>query len=243
MKKNSFLIFLFLLSLIFIIIYFKLYLRLQESQIKIIRNFLKSLKALNEYKWLWFSFCYGILHSIGPGHGKVFLIRLSLDYNRKFLIFYAAMISYIQGILSYILIKYIFPSAKTLNSFQLKKIDKFSIIIYGGSLIFLVIYEILHKLLEKKGHTCFFLLGTFLPCSGVISILLVTKVLEKNELLFSVTVAMSSGMFFTLGIFSLFIESLRERFLLYNKKNYKYLAITIYIFLFFIGIYKILMTL
>ena len=242
MKKNSFLI-LLLLSLIFIIIYFKLYLKLQDSQIKIIRNFLKSLKASNEYKWLWFSFCYGILHSIGPGHGKVFIMSLSLEYSKRFLLFYAAMISYIQGILSYILIKYIFPSIKTLNSLELKKIDKFSIIIYGSSLIFLVIYEILHKFLEKKRNTCFFLLGTFFPCSGVISILLVTKVLERNELLFSVAVAMSSGMFFTLGIFSFFIENLKEEYLSYSKKNYKYLTISIYIFLFFIGIYKILTTL
>lgn len=239
MKKNNFLI-LLLLLLIFVIVYFKLYLKLQDSQIIVIKNFLKSLKNSKEYKWLWLSFCYGVLHSIGPGHGKVFLMGLSLDYNRKILIFYAAMISYIQGILSYILVKYIFPSIKMANSLELKKIDKFSIIIYGGSLIFLVAYEILHKFLEKKKNTYFFLLGTFFPCSGVISILLVTKVLERNELLFSVAVAMSSGMFFTLGIFSIFIGNVNKRYSVYKGKNYKYLIISVYTFLFFIGIYKIL---
>lgn len=161
---------------------------------------IKSLKIKNLYIII---FIYGIIHSLTPGHGKVYLLNLSIKKSKLYLIFISGLIAYVQGIISYFLVKFF------LTSFvQLKNIDFFSKNIYGVTLILLGLFNLYHNLKDDKIHTEKFLVGTFFPCSGLISVLLVGYIYKSDIKLIYLTLVMSSGIFFTLVIFSLICKKI-----------------------------------
>ena len=61
------------------------------------------------YTILFFTFLYGVVHSLGPGHGKTLVLTYSVKEKLNFpkLLLVSALIAYLQGLSAYLLVKFI----------------------------------------------------------------------------------------------------------------------------------------
>ena len=61
------------------------------------------------YTILFFTFLYGIVHSLGPGHGKTLVLTYSVKEKLNFpkLLLVSALIAYLQGLSAFLLVKFI----------------------------------------------------------------------------------------------------------------------------------------
>ncbi len=239
MKRKIIIIFCLICIILFFYINIKthLFFNIQHVQLKLMKKFVKSIKQIDNYYWLIISFLYGMVHSMGPGHGKSFLIALSFTHKKRQLIFFSALIVYIQGIISYLIIILLFNN-RTINVLLIKKIDRITIFVYIFFLIFLSLYEIIHEFIHKKQKDKFFLAGAFFPCSGVLTLLIAVKVTGHAKYLFPAAVIMSTGMFVTLSIFSLFLDKVNNICFI-SVKKIKYCSLIFYGIIFLMGVYHL----
>lgn len=237
MKKK----FTFLLLMIMVIILFlfnrQLFFSLQQFQLKIMKQLVFSIKKNDIFFWSLLIFTYGLIHSIGPGHGKTFLLTMNMKHKKTTLIFYSALIAYTQGIISFIIIYIIFGQSKTFNAIYMKYLDDFGKHVYGFILVLLAIFNILNEFTERKIKDKFFILGVFFPCSGVLSLLLALTILGHQEYLLPGAFIMSTGMFCTLSLFSLTIDKIQIK--KEHEKKINKILFSYYICILLVGIYVI----
>lgn len=231
--KHKITIFLIIL-IIFLLFAFnkQLFSHFQRLQLIITREFVFSVKK-QSYYWMIFIFLYGLFHSIGPGHGKIYLLTLGVENKKTTLLIYSAIIAYFQGIISYIIVYVLVKYSHTFNTLQLKYIDEFGKNIYGITLMILGVFNLVSEVIENK--TKFFVVGVFFPCSGLLSLLLALTMLGYQKYLLLCTFLMSTGMFFTLATFSIFLD--KFNFFSKENKKTKIFCSTFYLFIFSIGFY------
>ena len=126
----------------------QLFFSLQQFQLKIMKQLVFSIKKNDIFFWSLLIFTYGLIHSIGPGHGKTFLLTMNMKHKKTTLIFYSALIAYTQGIISFIIIYIIFGQSKTFNAIYMKYLDDFGKHVYGFTLVLLAIFNILNELCQ-----------------------------------------------------------------------------------------------
>lgn len=209
MKKRISII--ILLSLICIAFIFnrEIFFKLQQTQIQIMKEFTISLKKHDSFYWTLLIFSYGLIHSLGPGHGKTFLLTMSIKHTKPVLILYSALIAYIQGLISFTIVYVIFGQNKAFDTVYIKYIDGIGKHLYGITLILLALINMVSELTEKHVKEKYFIIGVFFPCSGILSLLLALIILGHKEYLLPATFIMSTGIFFTLALFSLFIDKIK----------------------------------
>lgn len=215
----------------------QLFFSLQQFQLKIMKQLVFSIKKNDMFFWSLLIFTYGLIHSIGPGHGKTFLLTMNMKHKKMTLIFYSALIAYTQGLISFIIIYILFAQSKTFNAIYMKYLDNLGKQLYGFTLILLAVFNIINEFTERKIKDKFFIIGVFFPCSGVLSLLLALTVLGHKEFLLPGALIMSTGMFSTLALFSLAIDKF------HINKDYTFnvnkIILSYYIIILFIGIYVI----
>lgn len=216
----------------------EIFFKLQQLQLKIMRQFVFSMKNHDTIYWALLIFSYGLIHSIGPGHGKTFLLTMNIRHKKPMLILYSAFIAYTQALVSFIIIYVIFGQNKSFDAFQVKYLDGISKHLYGITLVLLAIFNMVNEFTERKLKDRFFIIGVFFPCSGVLSLLLAITVLGRREYLLPGTLIMSTGMFCTLAIFSMLIDKIH--FNTQSKKGVNKVVFSYYILLLLIGIYVII---
>ena len=235
-RKSTF--FLLIISLVLIFIFNRqLFFILQQFQLKIMKQLVFSIKKHDIFFWSLLIFTYGLIHSIGPGHGKTFLLTMNMKHKKTTLIFYSALIAYSQGIISFMIIYLIWKQTKNFNVIYMKYLDDFGKHIYGITLVLIAIFNILNEFTERKIKDKIFVIGVFFPCSGVLSLLLALTILGHQEYLLPGALIMSTGMFCTLGLFSILIDKIqvdRKHEDKINKILFSY-----YICILLIGIYVI----
>jgi len=201
---------------------------------------------------LGIAFIYGLVHAIGPGHGKalvaLYFTSNKSDYKKAFKMGY--MISIIHAISALIFTFGIFYILKTMFR---KNFNEFSDIAMQISAIMIIlvgiylIYEAYKSRKEKekklkksnKSEIAVAFSAGVVPCPGVMTIVLFCIVLGQTTLGILSAIAMSIGMGLTIslaGIFSIAMNKKAGDTL--NKKAYilemlgGFLVLTLGIFLF-----------
>lgn len=200
-QKNKYII----LIILFILLYYyrDIYFILQKLNFLIMKNISSSLRNQSITWYLIFTFLYGLIHSLAPGHGKAYIINLSLKHHLSKLIGISAIIAYTQGIISYIFIKFFIKALS-----ELQFLDLITKNIYGITLILLSIFNIFFDKKDYKIKDSHFIIGLFFPCSGVLSVLLLGYTLNKNVPFIYLMLSMSSGVFISLSFLSFLVKKL-----------------------------------
>lgn len=230
MKKKGVFKFLVIILVIFLIIVnrgvlFEIY---RRYNLKIMKSVYRFLKKDRESLLLFFLFLYGVVHSIGPGHGKTFLIsRVKRDSLKK-LILFSAIIAYSQGITSYLILKSFFITISKLNF-----LDGVMRKIYGIGIIILSLYNIFFSHLKNKYSEKLLYLIAIVPCTGILAMILAIVILKKDYSYVKAIFFISTGVFITLSSFCIIIKKIK---LLKEREKMEMLDYIINIFLLCIGI-------
>ncbi len=166
-------------------------------------------------------FLYGVVHSIGPGHGKIILSSAVLIEKITFkkIIFLAGIIAYCQGISTFILYKLFAFIGKQLLPVLNFKIENHGRTMTAILLVIMGLY-LFYKEFKRESHSCrssasknIFLASFFLgivPCSGILNILLFLNILKLSQYGVISILAVCTGVFITLvfsGLLSNFFSN------------------------------------
>lgn len=254
MRNKIKIIILFFLIIILFFIYkennqilLKKVIEIQKKLIPLIsQNFKSKEKAWVGFIFLW---CYGVFHSIGPGHGKAIILSTTISnkLNSKKIVILAAIISYLQGfsaLFAYKLFLLIGVKLIPSLSFDLeessRKMAAILLIIIGIILLYREFRNKHDHPNERDKKNIF--LGSFLigiiPCSGVLNILIFLKLLKLERYNFISVISICTGMFFTL-VFSGIFSDLIKCNVLKNKFEIKYIKYIGFLFMIMYGFYFI----
>lgn len=224
-------------------VWLKQIIEIQRKLIPLIsQNFKREDKAWIGFIFLFF---YGLIHSIGPGHGKLIISSITVieKINFKKIIVLSGIISYLQGFSALLAYKVFILIGKKLipnSSFYLedysRKISAVFLIILG---IYFFYKEFKNKnfYIDKKSkknpYLTSFLLG-IIPCSGILNILIFLTLLKLEKYSILSVLSVCTGMFITLifsGVFSDFISGRTLK----NKVKLKYIRYTGFIIMILYG--------
>ena len=171
---------------------------------------------------IFIAFIYGVVHAIGPGHGKslvaLYFTSNKSNYKKAFKMGY--MISIIHAMFALIFTFSIFFIFKTMFRQNFNEFSHIAILISSimiSSVGLYLIYEAYihrkqteqeHKITNKSEFTVALSAG-IVPCPGVMTIVLFCIVLGKYTLGIVSAIAMSIGMGLTIsiaGIFSILLN-------------------------------------
>lgn len=192
-----------------------------------------------------FSFIYGIIHAIGPGHGKLlvsaYLIKKEYSYKKAFKLGY--MISIIHTLSALIItlaIYYIFES-RIRKSFA--EATEITGIIAGVIILLIGIYLTYSDWKERnetdigsslsKSDFSIALSAGIVPCPGVMTILVFSAIISQIYVGIIAAILMSIGMGLTISIVGLISSSGKK---IINKKVGEILSILSSILIIFLGI-------
>lgn len=149
-----------------------------------------------------FSLIYGIIHGFSPGHGKLMLLSKSFNYNYKRgqLLTFGCYIVYMQGLMSFFLIKYFKYLKSSHLMTNIRNFDMGSLKVYGLLLIIVEVISYFNNILFlKKNYRYSIFLTGLLPCAGILNILCVITFFNCDNLIFITTLSISTGIFFTIA--------------------------------------------
>jgi ABC-type nickel/cobalt efflux system permease component RcnA len=175
------------------------------------------------------AFLYGVIHAIGPGHGKVlvssYFISQKKDIKKAFKLGF--MVSIVHAFMALIITLVLSFVIKTMVSVTFKNITHITTHISGGLIIlvgFYLFYEMYHQHkqqinISNKSEWALALSAGIVPCPGVMTIVLFSIVISKVYVGIISAIFMSIGMGLTIS-FAAILASLVSR----NKKlnSFKY---------------------
>ncbi len=214
-----------------------------ESYKEKMKNLIEDIKETNSllsYSWLlFFSFIYGVLHAIGPGHGKslVSAYFLSENHSLKKALSISLLIGVVHTFSAFILTVTIYFFLNILFSNVFDDIEKIATKISGAIIIFIALYLLYKKYTYKKKMTfsvnnpihynhsscgcgsCttnstdlgVILSAGIVPCAGTVSVFLFTLGLGVYFIGFVSALFMSLGMSTVIFITAYLSKSIRNR--------------------------------
>jgi len=117
---------------------------------------LKDIKETNNifsYFWLLlFSFLYGILHAIGPGHGKSLVASYFISQDKSYLkaLSIASLIGIVHTFSAFILTLIVYYSVGFIFNSTLVNVEQITTKISAGIIILIALYLIFKKIKQKK---------------------------------------------------------------------------------------------
>jgi ABC-type nickel/cobalt efflux system permease component RcnA len=173
---------------------------------------------------LGIAFVYGLVHAIGPGHGKAlvafYFTSNKSDYKKAFKMGY--MISAIHAISALIFTFGIFLILKTMFRKHFDSLSSLTMQISAGMIMMVglyLIYEAFKSRYERekkikkeaKSEIAVALSAGIVPCPGVMTIVLFCVVLGQYTLGIMAAIAMSIGMGLTISIAGILSIALNKR--------------------------------
>lgn len=234
--KNKIYKFLLLISLLFIIFNFRfLFSEISFYQQKIIEKIdilLNNHTELIGIILFALTFFYGLIHSLGPGHGKTLIISYVIKENLNFtkILLLSSMIAYSQAILAYLIVKFIINLSNQASMFLFYNLDNKTRLISSIFIILIGFYNIFH-LIKNKNHEeitinndkknlfLFSLSIALCPCPGVMTILLFLESLGYSNNLFLYSLSTATGIFVIILMFAYLAMKLKKSIV--DEKNSK----------------------
>lgn len=224
--KKSIAIFCFVLLLIALIIGKNNYSKnltkitsLQRQQITSISRELRKDDNMNKSKVIFIFLLYGIIHSIGPGHGKSIVSGIFLSEDKKFsqVAVFSGIISYSQGLMAFLMVKAFTLIGRNLLPQNAFKTEEGLRLISAGMILIIGVYILYKKIFSTHTHsnnsrstlTTAILLG-LTPCFGTVNMLLFLGAMGLYQLQFIGAIAISSGMFITVASIGLITTSFKS---------------------------------
>lgn len=193
--------------------------KIQRQQISSISREFRKDDQMNKTKVIFIFLLYGIVHSIGPGHGKSIVsgILLSEDKKGAQIALFSGIISYSQGLTAFLMIKAFTLLGKNLLPQNAFKTEEGLRLISAGMILIIGVYILYKKLFSKHAHhknsksslTTAVLLG-LTPCFGTVNMLLFLGAMGLSHLQFIGALAISTGMFMTVASIGLFTTSFKS---------------------------------
>ncbi len=201
---------------------------------------IKETNSLLSYSWLlFFSFVYGVLHAIGPGHGKslVSAYFLSENHSTKKALSISLLIGVVHTFSAFILTVTIYFLLNMLFANVFSDIEKVATKISGVIIIFIALYLLYKKYTFKKkmsfsvtkpthqNHSScgcgscttnstdlgVILSAGIVPCAGTVSVFLFTIGLGVYFVGFLSAIFMSLGMSFVIFITAFLSKNIRNK--------------------------------
>ncbi len=143
------------------------------------------------YTILFFTFLYGIVHSLGPGHGKTLVLTYSVKEKLNFpkLLLVSFLIAYLQGLSAYILVKFIINLSDKASMILFYDLDNRTRMIASILIILIGLYNI-YSILRNKSCA-----NTFKK----------TLVEDENLKLHKILTLVGAGLMILFGIFQILI--------------------------------------
>ncbi len=179
------------------------------------------------YIILFLTFVYGLIHSIGPGHGKTIIMTYSLKekLSTKKIFFLSFIIAYLESIMAYLIVKFLIDltSRNSMKLFynldnQTRLIASIFIIIIGLYNFFTLFKEkncdsYDKKYGEKKNIFYLALVLGLCPCPGVMSVLLFLESFDYGENLFLFALSAATGIFLIIFLSGILITRFKNIFI------------------------------
>lgn len=167
---------------------------------------------------LGMTFLYGLIHSLGPGHGKSFLVTYVLKTKiSKWKIFLmTAMIAYLQAFFAYIFIHFVLDLASQSSMLGLYTVDQKTRLLSAIMIVLIALFDLI-LLFRKKEESAkegwiFAGIVGLCPCPGVMSVLLFLNVLGYGAYSKIFALSTATGIFCMLSLFTLTAGKIKEYF-------------------------------
>lgn len=212
-------------------IWLKKIIEIQKNLIPLISQNFKNKD--NAWLGIFLLWCYGVFHSIGPGHGKVIILSTTVSekIEVKKIIILSGIIAYLQGVSAFVSYKlFLLIGVKLIPSLSFnledssRKISAILLIIVGIYFIYIEFKSKdnhLDRVNKKNIYLTSFLIG-IIPCSGILNILIFLKLLKIQKYDVISVLSICSGMFFTLVFSGIFSDFISDKILV-NKEKIKYI--------------------
>ena len=205
------------------------------------------------YTILFFTFLYGIVHSLGPGHGKTLVLTYSVKEKLNFskLLLVSALIAYLQGLSAFLLVKFIINLSDKASMLLFYDLDNRTRMIASILIILIGLYNIYSILRNKSCEHChetkvknilgFSIVLGLCPCPGVMTVLLFLESFGLSENLFLFTLSMSTGIFLVILFFGILANTFKKTLVEdENLRLHKILALVGAVLMILFGIFQIL---
>lgn len=190
------------------------------------KHFIKEMKLLIRERetgvfgtLLGMTFLYGSLHSLGPGHGKSFLVTyvLKTKISKWKLFLMTAMIAYLQAFLAYIFVHFVLDLASQSSMLRLYTMDQKTRLLSAIMIVLIALFDLilLFRKKEESVKECWIFAGIvgLCPCPGVMSILLFLNVLGYGAYSKMFVLSTATGIFCMLSLFALTAGKMKEYFI------------------------------
>lgn len=197
----------------------------QQGIIEKISVLIEEKKEYLFYIILSLTFIYGLVHSIGPGHGKTLVMTYSiknrLSIGKLFVLSF--IIAYLESLVAYLVIKFLIDLGNRTSMMLFYNLDNRTRLVASIFIILIGLYNLYSLLKDKDCHHCgetegtknIFFLSLILglcPCPGVMSVLLFLEGLNYGEYLFLFAMSTATGIFLVIFLSGLLVTKFKNIF-------------------------------
>ncbi len=129
-----------------------------KNNLKLILEDIKTNNSLLSYLWLlFFSFLYGILHAIGPGHGKSLVSSYFLQQNSSYIkaLSVSSLIGVVHTFSAFILTLVVYHGVGFIFNSTIVNVEQISTKVSATIIIFIALYLLYKKIFSSKNTMTF----------------------------------------------------------------------------------------
>ena len=193
---------------------------LQRTQISAISREARKDNSISRGKIIFIFLLYGLVHSLGPGHGKSIVSGIFLSNKSKFtkVAIFSGIICYSQGFMAFLMVKAFTLLGKSLLPMEafkteetLRFISAFFILIIGSFMLYKYFFKPCdHSEDANKSSIGIVILLGLTPCFGTVNLLLFLGALGLSSFQLIGTLSISTGMFISVTLVGILTTTFKD---------------------------------